>query len=467
MLLDRVRRTIRRHHLATPETRVLAAVSGGPDSVALVHLLRELHERGELQLAGLAHLNHQLRDAASLDEQFCLELAAGAGVPIEIDREDVAARAARERRSLEDAARAARYEFLERARVRRGAAVVALGHTRDDQAETYLLRLLRGAGVRGLAAMHPQAGVMIRPLLDCRRADLREFLGARGIPFVIDESNADVAIPRNRVRAELLPLLERRFNPAIVEVLADQAAAARDEWLWLEAAAEQLRAESWDAEGATLDATALAAAPRALCRYVLWRAMTRAAGGRPLGFEHVEAAMALLEPGGEGHGIDAPGHRVERVGATVVLRSRPAGATGRSAPVRTNLFSYSLSIPGEVLVPEAGRLVSAELENGSRPAEPGVAVRVRQDAVGCRLAIRNRRAGDRFRPAGLDGHKRLQDFFVDRKVPRAERDQVPIVVDEQDRIVWVGGYALDEAFRVTDPAQGVIILRLKVLGGRA
>src|SRR5262249_47375251 len=153
------------HELTRADTRVAAAVSGGSDSVALACLLGELDRAGELQLVGLLHFNHRLRPTADRDERFVADLATRVGRPLVVDREDVAARAARERRSLEDAARGARYAFFERARAELGAHVVALGHTRDDQAETFLLRLVRGAGARGLAAMHPRRGDIVRPLL--------------------------------------------------------------------------------------------------------------------------------------------------------------------------------------------------------------------------------------------------------------------------------------------------------------
>ena len=191
-------------------------MSGGSDSVALAHLLNELDAAGDLEFAGIAHFNHQLRDAANRDEEFVVALAESIGRPCLVDRGDVATRARDEHRSIEDAARASRHAFFERARVHFGAEVVALGHTRDDQAETFLLRLMRGAGPRGLAGMYPRNGPIVRPLLDCRREELRQFLSERGTAFVEDESNADVSIPRNRVRAELLPLIESRFNPEIV-----------------------------------------------------------------------------------------------------------------------------------------------------------------------------------------------------------------------------------------------------------
>ncbi len=486
-VLDRVRRTIRQHDLARRDTHVVVAVSGGSDSVALAHLVAELDAAGELGAVGLAHFNHQLRAAADADERFCVSIARSLGWPILTDREDVAARARRERRSTENAARRARHEFFARAQSHFNADVVAVGHTRDDQAETFLLRLVRGAGPRGLAAMHPRNGPIIRPLLACRRGELRAYLDRQQIAYVEDETNRDVSIPRNRVRAELLPLLQERFNPGIVDVLADEAAVAREIWEWIETAADRLSAQalpigSTGAEDGArlwqLEIAALTAAPMALRRLVVWRAMIEAAGGRSVSFDHVEAALRLIAEEGD-KAIDAPGQRVQRVGARLVLRGRPAGFVGRwtenqenpeNPENRANLFRYPLSIPGEVQLPEAGCVVSAEIgvgagttASGATPSSPQAAALavVRSDLLKGPLAVRNRRPGDRFRPIGLRGRKKLQDFFVDRKVARQERDRIPLVVDEADRIVWVAGYAIDDTFRVTDPAQTVLILRLR------
>jgi tRNA(Ile)-lysidine synthase len=477
-LLDRIRRTIRDHALIGSGARGVAAVSGGSDSVALVHLLKELDAAGELRLVGIAHFNHQLRAAADDDERFVARAAEALGQRCFVDRGDVSARARRERRSLEDAARASRHEFFERARVHFGADWIALGHTRDDQAETFLLRLLRGAGSRGLAGMYPRHGRIVRPLIACRRHELRAWLLDRGIAFVDDESNADLSIPRNRIRAELLPLLESRFNPAIVDVLAGEADLAREAWDTIGAAADEIasRIVKGTERARTIDIAELNNVPLAFRRVVLWRAMSAAAGARTVTFEHVAAALRLLDANGPAV-LDAPGHNLERIGARLVLRGRPPNTVGRWNPGnpdghaspgnKANLFRYSLSIPGEVVLAETGHALSADIE--SAPERPdasaitgnGALAVVRGDLCRGQLSIRNRRPGDRFQPVGLGGRKKLQDFFVDRKVRRADRDKVPIVVDDSDRIVWVAGYGIDEAFRVTDAAQAVLLLRLR------
>jgi tRNA(Ile)-lysidine synthase len=477
MLVARVCEFVRQHNLIAPGGRVLAAVSGGSDSVALVHILRVLADTGELVLVGVAHFNHQLRKAADDDEKFVADLASSLGVPLFADREDVASRAVRERRSLEDAARVARHAFFTRAQASAGADVVALGHTRDDQAETVLLRLTRGAGPRGLGGMHPRNGAIVRPLLGSRRQELRAWLAEHGRPFVEDESNLDVSIPRNRIRAELMPLLERRFNPAIVDVLADQADVSRETWTWMDAAAADLdahvvqRAATLDgAAVCEIDIAALLAAPVALQRALLWRVMTEIAGGRSIAFGHVAAALRLMEER-DGTCADFPGQRLKRIGQRVVLTGRTVGAAGGrpTAERPLNSFRFPLSIPGEVTLPAAGWSVSAETQHSAVPGNAAAAdvVQVRLDQCRGSLAVRNRRPGDRFRPVGLGGQKKLQDFFVDRKVARRDRDAVPLVVDEADRIVWVAGFGIDEAFRVTDRTQEVIILTLKLLGGSA
>ena len=469
-VIDRLRRTLLRHNLASPSTRVVVALSGGPDSVALLHALHQLHRSAELRLVAVAHLNHQLRPEADADEQFCADMATGLGLPFTSERADVRRLAEAEGRSLEDAAHALRTAFFARAATSHQADAVAVGHSRDDQAETVLLRLLRGAGTRGLSGMYPRNGIVIRPLLECARADLRAYVETSGLRFVHDASNDDVGIPRNRVRAEVLPLLADRFNPRIVETLAREADLARVDHAFLDDLAAQWASTHVEREaGGTcrLDADALAALPEAMARRAVHTALEAGAGGRPIGLDVVDRALALATR--DGGPFDAPGQRVQRSGRFVVLSSRPRGAGGRSPALTVSAaraFSYSLPVPGEVRVAEIGRAVSAELAASSADVhdDTGVMAVVPQALVAGGLAVRNRRPGDRLRPSPA-GHRKLQDLLVDRKVPRAERDRIPIVTDAGGRIVWVAGHALDQVFRVSDPAQAVVVLRLKGVGG--
>ncbi len=486
-LADRVRRTIERYALLDPTSRVVVGLSGGPDSVALTYVLRELAERRACTLVGLAHFNHQLRPTADRDEAFCRELAARLGLPILVESADIRAVAARRRSSIEDAARDARYAFLDRAAARLGADRVAVGHTRDDQAETFLLRLLRGAGPRGLAGIYPRARLVVRPFIDTTRAEVLEYLETNHLAFCEDETNRDLANPRNRVRHELLPYLREHFSPAVVDVLARAAAIARDDWAFFEqvaAAAEArcLRAADQDARAVVLDVAALSAEPSAVARRIVRRALARVAPARFLTFEHVEAVLALAGPGAPSGGVDLPGQRAERVGDAVVLRPRSSAggggpdtavvgeerATGRRSRV---VPRQPLPVPGEVELPEIGWAISAQpgvADAGvlERLSARGVEAVVDAAAVELPLAVRIRRPGDALRPLGLGGRKKLQDLLVDKKIARAERDRVPLVVDARDRIVWVVGLTIDDGVRVTASSRPVIFLRAKRAGGQ-
>ena len=479
-LATRALETVGRHALLRDGRRVLVALSGGADSVALLLILRELERDDAVVVAGAAHLNHLLRGAdADADEAFCAALAARLDVPFLAGRVDVAALARAAKRSLEDAARTARYAFLERAADTLDADAIAVAHTKDDQAETFLLRLLRGAGARGLAAIHPRAGRVIRPLIDLERAALREYLAAGGQAFREDATNADVSIPRNRVRHQLIPLLESRFSPGVVDVLAREAALARDDEDFLQGEAIKL-ADRIVLTGRTpgpadihLDTVGLLRAPRALASRVVLGALQRQAGSRPIHFDHVERVFALAAAG-SGGAVSLPGQDAVTTGGVIVLR--PAGPKSRGSPKREgggNSFAFSLSIPGEVALDPQKLTVTAERMPGTDAAQArpmkwaarGAEVGVAAGALRLPLAVRSRRPGDRFRPLGAPGARKLQDFFVDRKVPRGERDTVPLVVDASDRIVWVVGQTVAEDFRVTDPSRGVILLKVRHLGG--
>ena len=313
---------MRRERLVPPGGRVAAALSGGADSVALTLLLRELAEQAGFVLAGVVHLNHQLRAAADADEQFCRELAASLALPIDVERVDVGQAARRARISLEDAGHRARYAFFGRAAARLRAERVATGHHQDDQAETCLMRLVRGAGPDGLAGIRPRAGCVIRPLLQLTRAELRAWLAERGQPFREDETNRDPAFTRNRVRHELLPFLEERFSPSIASTLARTAEIVRGEAEWMDAAADAAAPAvlALGEREAALDAAALHRQPPALARRLARRALEHVAGRRPE-FDPVERLLALAAaPGGEIREADFPGCRVEWRGARLVIR---------------------------------------------------------------------------------------------------------------------------------------------------
>ena len=320
-LHQQVRRTIRRHGLLPPGGRVVVGLSGGSDSIALTRLLLELAEHGGFTVAGVAHLNHGLRPSAGRDEAFCREFAGRVSLSIMVEEADVRAFGAAHRLSLEDAARRVRYSFLERAASALGGDRIAVGHTQDDQAETLLLKLIRGAGLTGLAGIYPRRDSVIRPLLDVSRAELRTYLSASGEAWTDDESNTDISNPRNRVRHNVIPELDRAAGAPTSPAIARAAALAREDADWLDDLARKQMAVAATADdgGPALDVAALAGMPRPILRRVLLETIRQHGGGREIGLEHVESVLALLA--GLHGGVDLPGCRVElRRGKLVLLQ---------------------------------------------------------------------------------------------------------------------------------------------------
>ena len=324
-LHQRVQKTIARHSLCPRGSSVLIGLSGGSDSVALLFLLRDLAANGAFSLAGIAHVNHQLRATAERDEAFCRELAGRLNLRIAVKNEDVKGYARGRNLSVEDAARRIRYDFMEQTAETLGAERIAVGHTQDDQAETFLLKVIRGAGLTGLGGIHPRRGRVIRPLLDVSRADLRTYLSARGERWVEDESNEDLDNPRNRVRHVVLPELDCAAQGATRPAIARAAGLVREDAEWLDELATRRYVELTEPspDGLTIEAAALLAEPPPLRRRIVLRALRTAAAGREVGLDHVEAALAALA--GQAGGADVPGGRVElKRGKLVLIQQKPA-----------------------------------------------------------------------------------------------------------------------------------------------
>jgi tRNA(Ile)-lysidine synthase len=466
-LAARVQAAILRRQLCPRGARVVASVSGGADSVALAHVLMELSKSEAVILAGVAHLNHRLRgDESTRDRAFCQALAADLGVPFDVEEIDVATEARRQGLSIEQAARKLRYAFLERARVRLRADAVAVAHTRDDQAETVLLRLLRGTGTRGLAAIRPSRDRVIRPLLDLRHADLVAYLKARSHQWVEDSTNQDRRIPRNWVRHEVLPFLSARVGDGVVEVLARTAESAAEDDALLDGLAREAagRIVRLTPNALLLDADALGSEPPAIARRIIGAGLEDTSG-HPATLAQIGTVLELISAGGPGL-VSTGRAEVELSGAPRVLSIRVPREPGPSPTVEPR----RLSVPGAVELPETGLRLRAELRKledlggipGIRRAGCRIAV-VPERAIGSAVLVRSWQPGDALQPLGLSGRKKVQDLLVDRKVPRAGRHSVPIVTANDGRIVWVAGYALGEPFRVTPATKSVVVLSFEPL----
>jgi tRNA(Ile)-lysidine synthase len=446
---------------------VVLAVSGGVDSMAMFHLLLRLRARYHISLH-VAHLNHDLRGTESAETaNFVRRQCEAHQIPATITTAD--GRTLRDRGvgSLQAAARDLRYRFLEQVADEQGAARIALGHHRNDQAETVLMNLLRGSGVRGLGGIPPVRGRIIRPLIDCSREEIERYARQQGIPYVDDSSNQVLLYSRNRIRLELLPELAKRYNPRVVHAMANAATILEAEDALLNAMAEkELRAVliSRSPEELVLSIPRMATLPSAL----RWRIIRRSAeylreSRSGLTFQQTLAIDRLLLTGGAQGTIQASGGlRARRAGDGIVL-SVGEGKVGGC------ISSSPLAVPGITAIPGSLLSLRSDLLEGwprcELPSDAWTAL-LDADCAGQDLHVRRWEPGDRFIPLGMSGRKKLQDFFVDAKVPRDQRGSIPLMVSG-DQIAWVVGFRVDERFKVTDSTRRILRVRAATTGEQA
>lgn len=437
-LLTRIDDFIRVEMLWRPGAHLLVAVSGGPDSVALLHLLcASVAPRQALRLS-VAHVHHGLRAEAEDDARFVEEMAARLGLAYLLSRVDVPARVAATGESVEEAARHLRYAALAEMAREAGAAVVVTGHTADDQAETVLMRVLRGAGVAGLAGIPAKRGQIVRPLLPIRRSEIEAYVRRHGLPFRTDGSNACTDFTRNRLRLELLPLLEAAYAPRLRERLVQLGQMARQDEQALALLAEQYYARCAENLPDGVAIPLEPAVPAAISSRVWRRAIAEVRGSLDeIDYAHI-AAIAALPARGEVH---VPGVRVfEEAGRLVFLAGTPVAD-------QSVIAEQVLPIPACLDLPAAHcRLRVAELA-GRVPLAGGDRAVLDAQAVNGELTVRGWRPGDRYRPLGAPGSRKLQDIFVDAGVPRRWRERIPLISDTEG-IIWLAGFRLADRVKV-------------------
>ncbi|MBJ6751415.1 tRNA lysidine(34) synthetase TilS [Geomonas sp. Red421] len=447
---------VRNQHLFAPGETVVVAVSGGADSVALLDILTRLEDE-RLNLV-VAHLNHCLRGTESDDdEKFVSALATRHHLPFVAIRVDVASFAAAEGLSMEDAGRQARYAFFHEIARRRGAKSIAVAHHLDDQAETVLIRLLRGAGGTGLSAMTAGGdGLVKRPLLQVSRAELELYLNGRGLTWRTDSTNSDTTILRNSIRHELIPTL-RKYNPRISERLAATAEilAADEELLEHLTCSAFERLASHEDETVVFDIEALLKEHRGL-RLRLYRHGLHELRGdlMRIALTHLEAIDRLASSSRPNASLKLPGAlRVERCYGRLSFTCAAPQAAKRWELVVSEEGSYKLDNGMTLTVRRVER--PDDLATGSKRI-----VYLSAEAAPFPWLVRPFTPGDRFTPLGMTGSQKVKELFINEKLPLHERSRVPLVFSDGE-IVWVGGVRVGEKGRVT-PATGAV-LRVEIL----
>lgn len=454
LLVESVAKIAGAHSMFRPGDRVLAAVSGGPDSVALLHLLRELAPRMAFTI-GVAHLDHGLRPEARDEAEFVNTLARDLALPFHSAEQDVAAYRERHGLSLEEAARAVRYDFYRKVAATEGYQKVALGHHRDDNAEMVLMNLLRGSGPLGLSGIPPvRDDLIVRPLINTTRAQIMAYLQRRQLRYVTDASNADLCFTRNRIRHVLLPLIRKDFNPNILATLHRTATIMADENAWLESQTDPLWDNTLlaaDSRQLSLDQKALAGMPRAAARRLLRRALYRLAGSlRRITFSHVDRLIELTTAT-ENARVDLPGlisafKQADRLVLQVMNSPRqPLTAERPGEPYEyiIDLDKISAAVAYDQVINATGGRVTFKLLSDRHISEMDASGQYTAlfdiDQLSFPLLLRNYRPGDRFRPLGMQGTKKLKKLFSERNVPLPERECWPVLTCGPE-ILWVLGH---------------------------
>jgi len=461
-ILRTVERAIDCRRMIDAGETVLVGVSGGPDSVALVHVLLALSPKFSFRVA-MAHLNHGLRRSESArDEAFVISLAKQLNLPVHVERQDVRQYQQRHQLCLEEAARQVRYSFYHAVASRFGYEKIALGHHSDDNAELVLMFMLRGSGPLGLSGIPPlRDDQIIRPLIDIKRSEIMDFIAEKQLDYVEDSSNRELQHLRNRIRNQLIPQLKAEYNPRLIDSLNRLASIMDAEERYMEGLVQPIF------EGLTvfekpgrigLDISSLNLQPIAVRRRLIRKAVLKVKGNtRELAFANVEAAVKLAQEGSDSNVLDLPGRiRISRHDDVLVISRESQSLRNIAADPHLSLtpaYEYTLSKPGEIFVKEAAlqirfsEIPPVQASDWHPAGNEKRAAYFDMEKIHFPLVIRNFRSGDRFSPLGVIGRQKLKKFFIDHKVSRSQRAKCPIVLS-RNKIIWVAGQRMDNAVKI-------------------
>jgi tRNA(Ile)-lysidine synthase len=454
-ILSQVRKTISRYNMIRKGDRIIVAVSGGPDSICLLSILADLLHELDITLIA-AHFEHGLRPLEDPYETALVKEYAGAlNLPFETEKAsgiDLGSS------SLEEKARNLRYNFFERMRTKHNATKIAMGHNLDDQAETVLMRLLRGSGMTGLSGIPPvRDNTIIRPLIDVHREDIIEYLEQKNLKYAVDSSNNNSRFTRNKIRLELIPRMTQ-YQPEIIEILGRLSDHLREENSLVETCAGEWITNNLKKNEPgeyLINIISLKALHHALIKRII-RNIVKRYNNSLFGIDadHVQEIFDLLSNPKPNITINLPGG--------LIIRKEYDSLFFSSMTSYMESFCYELSGTGETRINEIGRsIITEELMNS-----PHILLETRAEIamvdrglISFPLTLRNFRPGDRFIPLGMKGHRKIKDFFIDLKTPPFKRMQIPIIFNG-DQIVWIAGYRISDPFKVTTDTKTILKITL-------
>lgn len=451
-ILKKAAATIKEHSMLSGGESVLVGLSGGPDSVCLLMVLNALMNRwGKLHAL---YIDHGLRPKETPREiEFCKDLCRRLDIPFAVKAVDVSSHAREHGLNRQEAGRLLRYQAFESYSFEINARRIAVGHNLDDRLETFLMHLLRGSGPKGLYGIPPVRGNIIRPLIYIGRKDIEGFLTEHNTGYIVDSSNLKTDYLRNRIRQSIVPAL-KELNPSILSTFSRtlEILGEEDRHLELQTTKALMKLITKKTDAAIeLFLSPLEFMEKVLLRRTLRRAIAETRGLRRIGFTHIEDMIRLIKTGAAGDRLYLPGGiRAIKKYATLLITSETPSRLG----------TYTVEADGDVVLKEAGLIISAKISGEMPPAGGNMTAVFDADKVSFPLTVRGRMKGDFFYPAGFGKKKKLQDFFVDEKVPRDERDAIPIVTTRDD-ILWVAGMRGDERFKTSADTRRFLLLEIK------
>ncbi|WP_297214115.1 MULTISPECIES: tRNA lysidine(34) synthetase TilS [Thermodesulfovibrio] len=455
-LLEKVEKTVKKYNMISQGDHILVGLSGGPDSVCLLNVLKELSLKFKLKISA-AYINHGLRpDEIPGEIQFCQRLCDDLNINFHTKEINVRALAEIEKINIQEAARILRYEALDHISLNIKAHKIAVAHNADDQAETVIMRLLRGAGPAGLGGIPPVRKKLIRPLIEIERSEIEAFLSERQITYLIDSSNKNTKYLRNKIRQNLMPVI-KSISPSATRAIVRTAEIMQQENDFINTSVTKALMRLMSRK--TDERVELFCNPMEILNIVILRRALRVAidsvkGLRGIDFDHIEAIIELIKRGKAGDRVYLPkGIRAIKGYSTLII----------TAEKPKKLSTYMVNEPKDVFISEASLLISIKefkRDEINYFGDGKNTVVVDAEKIKFPLLIRSRKEGDYFYPFGFGKRKKIQDFYVDEKIPREDRDLIPII-ESNGEIILIAGYRLDDRFKISDNTKRC--LQIKVI----